>query len=109
MAFDDVLADRIRRLVARRRGFVEKAMFGGLGFLLHGNMCIGVWKEYLIVRVGAEAYDEALAQAHVGEFDITGRPMKGWIVVEPAGLQRESELVQWIERAVAFVSQLPAK
>jgi TfoX/Sxy family transcriptional regulator of competence genes len=109
MAYDNVLAERVRRLVMRQRGFVEKKMFGGVGFLLNGNMCVGVWKEYLIVRVGPETYDEALAQAHVGEFDITGRPMNGWVMVEPAGLQRESELVEWVDQAVDFVSGLPAK
>jgi TfoX/Sxy family transcriptional regulator of competence genes len=109
MAYDAVLAERVRRLTPKGRGFAEKKMFGGVGFLLHGNMCVGVWKENLIVRVGPEAYDEALEQPHVCEFDITGRPMKGWVMVEPAGLHRESELAEWVERAVAFVSELPAK
>ena len=109
MAYDAVLAERVRRLAPKGRGFVEKKMFGGVGFLLHGNMCVGVWKEYLIVRIGPEAYDEALEQPYVCEFDITGRPMKGWVMVEPAGLHRESELAEWVERAVGFVSELPAK
>lgn len=109
MAFDDVLADRVRPLVSRRRGFSEKKMFGGLGFLLHGNMCIGVWKEFLILRIGPDAYDEALMRPNVVEFDITGRPMKGWVMVEPAGVQRDSEFVEWTNLAIDFVSELPRK
>jgi hypothetical protein len=109
MAFDEVLADRMRPLVSRRRGFSEKKMFGGLGFLLHGNMCIGVWKEYLILRIGPAAYDGALTRPHVKEFDITGRPMKGWVMIEPAGVQRESELFEWANLAIDFVSDLPRK
>jgi hypothetical protein len=99
----------VRRLAPGRRGFIEKRLFGGVGFLLNGHMCVGAWKEFLIVRVGPEAYQQALAQPHVCEFDITGRPMTGWIMVEPAGVQRESELAEWIERAAAFVGELPAK
>jgi TfoX/Sxy family transcriptional regulator of competence genes len=109
MAFDEVLADRVRPLVSRRRGFTEKKMFGGLGFLMHGNMCVGVWKDFLIVRVGPDAYEDALSQPHVVEFDITGRAMKGWVMIEPAGLQRESELVEWAHAAIEFVSGLPRK
>ncbi|MBA3485331.1 MAG: TfoX/Sxy family protein [Pirellulales bacterium] len=109
MAFDDVLADRVRPLVLRRRGFAEKKMFGGLGFLHYGNMCVGVWKEFLILRIGPDAYDETLARPYVKEFDITGRPMKGWVMVEPAGVQRESELVEWVNLAINFVSGLPRK
>jgi len=109
MAFDEVLADRVRQLASRRNGFCEKKMFGGLGFLLNGNMCLGVWKEYLIVRVGPDAYDDALARPHVREFDITGRPMKGWVMIEPAGLQRDSELAEWANLAIDFVSGLPPK
>jgi len=109
MAFDDVLADRVRPLVSRRRGFSEKKMFGGLGFLLHGNMCIGVWKEFLILRIGPDAYDGTLVRPHVKEFDVTGRPMKGWVMIEPAGVQRESELVEWANLAIDFVSGLPRK
>jgi hypothetical protein len=109
MAFDEVLADRVRPLVSRRRGFTEKRMFGGLGFLLHGNMCVGVWKEFLIVRIGPDAYDAAMGRPHVGEFDITGRPMRGWVMVEPAGVRRESELCEWVNAAIDFVSGLPRK
>lgn len=109
MAYDETLADRVRPLVSRRRGFVEKTMFGGMGFLLHGNMCVGVWKECLILRIGPVAYDNALAQPHVKEFDITGRAMKGWVMVEPAGVRRDSELSEWVGQAIDFVKGLPKK
>lgn len=84
-------------------------MFGGVGFLLDGNMCVGVWKEFLIVRIGPDAYDAALGELNVLEFDITGRPMKGWVMIEPAGVWRDSELGEWVGRAVEFVRGLPEK
>ena len=108
MAFDEVLAERIRQGLARREGVEEKKMFGGVGFLLRGNICVGVWKDSLIARLGPEEADEALKQAHVREFDITGRAMKGWVLVEPAGVEGE-QLQGWIELAVQFVRTLPAK
>jgi TfoX/Sxy family transcriptional regulator of competence genes len=83
MAFSEELAERIRQALARKRGVEEKKMFGGVGFLLHGNMLVGVWKDSLIVRLGPEEGDEALKEAHVSEFDITGGSMKGWVLVAP--------------------------
>lgn len=109
MAFDAALADRVRPLLKRRAGFAEKKMFGGLGFLLHGNMCVGVWKEFLILRLGPEAGAAALDQPHVRPFDITGKPMKGWAMVEPEGVESGAALERWIDAAVDFVCELPAK
>jgi TfoX/Sxy family transcriptional regulator of competence genes len=109
MAFDETLAARVRPVIAGRKGFSEKKMFGGMGYLLHGNMCVGVWKEFLILRIGPDAYEDALAQPHVREFDITGRAMKGWVMVEPAGVRRDSELNEWVGQAIDFVSGLPGK
>ena len=109
MAYDETLAERVRPLISRRKGFVGKKMFGGMGFLLHGNMCVGVWKEFLILRVGPEDYEDALAQPHVKEFDITGRAMKGWVMIEPAGVRRDSELSEWVGQAIDFVNGLPRK
>jgi hypothetical protein len=109
MPYDATIADRVRPLMARRPGFAEKKMFGGVGFLLHGNMCVGVWKEFLIVRVGPDAYDAALTKPGAKEFDITGRPMKGWVMVDPSGARDDHELIAWVEEAVAFVSELPSK
>lgn len=109
MAFSEELAERIRHAVARRRNLLEKKMFGGVGFLLHGNMLVGVWKDSLIVRLGQDAYDDALLEPHVRKFDITGRPMKGWVMVEPEGVRDDEPLKVWIERATKFVKTLPKK
>jgi TfoX/Sxy family transcriptional regulator of competence genes len=109
MAYSESLALRIRQALAGRRGFEEKKMFGGLGFLLHGNMCVGVWKNSLIARLGPEHGARALAEPHVVEFDVTGRPMKGWVMIEPEGLETDEQLRSWIARAVGFVVTLPKK
>jgi hypothetical protein len=109
MPFDETLADRIRPLIGRERGFSEKKMFGGIGFLLGGNMCVGVWKEFLIARVGPDEYEECLAEPNVREFDITGRAMNGWVMVEPEGTDNSADLQGWIDRAVKFVRVLPKK
>jgi TfoX N-terminal domain len=109
VAFSESLAGRIRDAVSRMRGIEEKKMFGGVGFLLNGNMLVGVWKQSLIVRLGPAAGAGALLEPHVGEFDITGRPMKGWIMVEPEGVEADQQLAGWIERATDFVGKLPAK
>jgi TfoX/Sxy family transcriptional regulator of competence genes len=109
MAFDETLAARIRDALARKRGVEEKKMFGGVGFLFRGNMLVGVWKNSLIVRLGPDNHDEALLEPHVLEFDITGRPMKGWVLVEPAGIENDAQLNGWIERALKFVKVLPRK
>src|SRR5438876_10926093 len=109
MAYSESLAQRIRQVLARRRGIVEKKMFGGVGFLLNGNMLVGVWKNSLIVRLGPDEGDEALKEPHVKAFDITGRPMKGWVLVEPEGIEDDEQLSAWIQRAVKFVGTFPAK
>lgn len=109
MPYDEHTATRVRKRFVRRRGVAEKKMFGGVGFLLHGNMCVGVWKEFLILRLGSEAYHNALGEPFVREFDITGRSMTGWVMVHPDGFADDAELASWIERAVRFVKTLPAK
>jgi TfoX/Sxy family transcriptional regulator of competence genes len=109
MAFDSHLADRVRQRLGKRRGVSEKEMFGGLGFLLHGNMACGILGDEMIVRLGAEAGEEALREAHTRPFDFTGRPMKGWLFVEGEALDDEDALDRWVERAVQFVSGLPKK
>jgi TfoX/Sxy family transcriptional regulator of competence genes len=109
MAFSEALAERIRQGLARRKGVEEKKMFGGIGFLLNGNMLVGVWKESLIVRLGPEEGGEALKEPHVKQFDITGRAMKGWVLVAPEGVEEDDQLSGWIQQAVKFVGKLPAK
>ena len=110
MAFSEDLAERIRQGLARKKGIEEKRMFGGIGFLLKGNMLVGVRKDSLLVRLGPEQSDEALKEAHVSEFEITGRgTMKGWVVFGLEGVQSDDELKGWIQRAVKFVGSLPPK
>ena len=109
MPFSETLAERVRKRLSRRKGIEEKKMFGGLGFLLNGNMCVGVWKEFLIARLGIEQAEEARKELNIREFDITGRAMKGWVMIEPAGLKEEGQLKDWLRRAVQFVETLPAK
>src|SRR5262245_25289645 len=109
MAFNEALADRIRQGLGRRKDVEEKKMFGGIGFLLNGNMLVGVWKDSLIVRLGPKGGDEALLEPHVREFDITGRAMKGWVLVALEGIEDDDSLSGWIQRAMKFVGRLPAK
>ena len=109
MAFDESLAARIRAALVCKKNIVEKKMFGGVGFLLNGNMLVGVSKDALIVRLGPDNYEDALLEPHVKEFDITGRAMKNWVLVEPEGVEGDDQLKGWIQRAVKFVGKLPAK
>jgi len=101
--------DRIRKLLKRRKGFEEKRMFGGLGFLLHGNMCCGVHKGRLILRLGKDVAEEALKKRHVKPFDITGRPMTGWVMMECRLIGGEENLKDWVLLAVDFCISLPPK
>lgn len=109
MAYSESLAERTRQILARRRGIAEKKMFGGVAFLLHGNLCLCVWKTYLIVRLHPGDYAAALTEPEVRPFDVTGRPMKGWVMVEPDGIESDVQLQRWVERAVDFVETLPGK
>ena|ERR1035438_6415219 len=97
MAFNETLAERIRQRLVRRKNIEEKKMFGGIVFFLNGNMLVGVWKESLIVRLGQDQGEEALLEPHVKEFDITGRPMKNWVLVEPEGIESDEALKEWIQ------------
>ena len=109
MAFSESLAARIRNTLARRKNVEEKKMFGGICFLLHGNMLVGVWKDSLIARLGPDEGEAALREPHVRAFDITGRPMRNWVLVEPEGVEEDNELKDWIQRATKFVEMLPRK
>ncbi|HEY7326895.1 MAG TPA: TfoX/Sxy family protein [Gemmataceae bacterium] len=109
MAYDATPAERIRQRLARRTGIEEKTLFGCACFLLGGNVLVGVWRKSLIVRLGSEEGEEALKEAHIGEFDITGRPMKCWVLIGPKGIEDDEQLTDWIERATRFVRTLPAK
>jgi TfoX/Sxy family transcriptional regulator of competence genes len=110
MAFSETLAARIRERLARRKNVEEKKMFGGIGLLPNGNLLVGVRKDSLLVRLGPDQSDEALKEANVSEFKITGRgTMKGWLVVSLEGVEGDEQLSAWIQRAVRFVGTLPAK
>jgi hypothetical protein len=109
MAFDEKLAARIRALLGKRKGLVEKRMFGGIAFLLQGNMCCGVHRDALIVRLDPADTEQALTEPHARVFDLTGRPMKGWILVDPPGLATEAQLGKWVSRASKYAAALPAK
>jgi len=109
MPYDPSLAGCVRDLLARVPHLEEKRMFGGVCFLLNGNLLVGVWKDCLIARVGPEQYEESLQQPHVRLFDVTGRAMKGWVMVGPEGVETDEQVRTWIDRAAQFVQTLPPK
>jgi TfoX/Sxy family transcriptional regulator of competence genes len=109
MAYDEGMAERVRELLETEPDFQEKKMFGGLCFLIRGNMVCGIIKDDLIVRVGMERYEDALKRSHTRKFDITGKPLKGWVVVSPEGHEEDEELSSWIEQGVRYARSLPPK
>jgi TfoX/Sxy family transcriptional regulator of competence genes len=109
MPYSQALAERVRFCLRGERGLAEKRLFGGIGFLLRGNLLAAVWQTSLIVRLGPEQAAAALEQPHVGEFDVTGRPMRGWVMVDPDGLESDRQLAAWLAQGLAFVETLPAK
>jgi hypothetical protein len=104
MAYDEALAERVRDALSGSDGLSERKMFGGIGFMLHGNMAAGVHGSELMVRVAPERTEEALAQPHTRVFDLTGRPMKGWLLVGSG-----ADLEPWIAEGTAYASSLPPK
>ncbi len=109
MAYDEGLAERILDALGEREGLEPKKMFGGVGYMLRGNMSVGVRGDELIVRVGPERYEAALALPHARPFDMTGRPMKGWIWVAQEGFEDDADLEAWVQRGVDFALSLPPK
>ena len=109
MAFDEGLAQRLRELLERTRGVTEKKMFGGVCFMLNGHMCVGIVKQALMARVGPEGHADALKQPHARTMDFTGKPMKGYVFVEPKGFASDAGLKAWLARALKFVGTLPPK
>ena len=109
MAYDASLARRVGFLFESLAGAVEKKMFGGVVYMLRGNMCAGVWRDFLILRVGPDEYQKTLQEPHIRLMDITGRPMTGWVMVEPEGYDSDVELRRLVGLAVRFVGQLPTK
>ncbi|MFB7865798.1 MULTISPECIES: TfoX/Sxy family protein [unclassified Streptomyces] len=109
MAFDEGLAERIRARLAGDPAITEKRMFGGIAFLCAGNMAVGVTGDDLMVRVGPDATDDALSRPGARLFDMTGRPMRGWVVVDAAAVAEDAALAEWVDRGRAFAAGLPPK
>jgi TfoX/Sxy family transcriptional regulator of competence genes len=109
MAYDETLAKRVRGVLKRRRGVTEKRMFGGLAFMVNGNMACGVLGADLMVRVGPERYEAALKKAGARPMDFTGRPMKGMVYVGPRGTRAKPSLEAWVAHGVSYARSLPAK
>lgn len=109
MAYDEGLAQRIRETFAARKGIAEKKMFGGLCFLLRGNMICGIVGDELMVRTGPDAWVEALARPHVREMDFTGRSLRGFVYVDPLGIADDDALEAWLRQGVAFAASLPSR
>jgi len=109
MAYDTGLAQRVREIIEERIGFSEKKMFGGVGFLINGNMACGILKDYLIVRVGPKKYEDFLKLPNTLKFDITGKPMKGWVMISHEGYESDKDLYEWVQRGVKFALSLPPK
>jgi hypothetical protein len=109
MPYDEGLAQRVREELDERPDVSEKKMFGGLAFLLAGNMCVGVVGDELMVRVGPDAYEEAVRKPHTRKMDFTGRAMKGFVYVGRHGIASDAGLRRWVDRGVRYATSLPAK
>ena len=96
MAYDEELADRIREILGKSRSVTERKMFGGLCFMLDGNMVCGVLKDELVAKIGKEYHNKAMAQKHVRSFNFTGKPMVGIVYVGPGGLRTKKDLSKWV-------------
>ena len=107
MAFDEKLAERIRGRLGRKKGLTEKRLFGGVGFLVNGNLACAVSKNEMLVRVVPEETDTILTKKHTRVFGT--RPMKGWILVAPEALKTDKALSTWIQIGVDYASSLPPK
>lgn len=109
MAYDKKLEERLGKLTGGRKDIQPRKMFGGVGYLLRGNMCFGIWKDYLIIRVGEEQAEKDFKLKGTKPFDITGRAMKGWVMVAPQAMKTPASLKKWVDQAVKFVEKLPRK
>ncbi|MGH2625604.1 MAG: TfoX/Sxy family protein [Anaerolineales bacterium] len=109
MAYDEKLAVRVREILRGRRRVTEREQFGGIGFLIGGNMAVGVIGKDLLVRVGPENHEAAMKSKHARAFSLTGRPARGWVLVRPPGLASKADLSTWTDLGVAFAKTLPPK
>jgi TfoX/Sxy family transcriptional regulator of competence genes len=109
MPYDPGLAERLEEVLADHFNMEEKKMFGGIGWMLNGNMCVGIYKDWLVIRIGVEAAEKVLKEPNTKPMDITGKAMKGWAMIFPEGLEDDSDLNRFIQLAIDFVTTLPAK
>jgi TfoX/Sxy family transcriptional regulator of competence genes len=109
MAYSTRLEEKIGSAIARWKNVEKKKMFGGVGYLLKGNMAFGIWKDFLIVRMGREQAEQSLKDRNVEPFNITGRPMSGWIMVKEAGWKSPAGLAKWLGLGKLFALSLPEK
>ena len=109
MAYNEGVAQRVREAMQEVYDIAEKKMFGGLAFMVRGNICCGIVRSELMLRVGPEQYEEALELPHARKMDFTGKPMKGLIYVAEEGFEDDSDLEMWVNRALRFIDTLPAK
>lgn len=109
MPFDEKLMLRVDALLKKKRGVTKLKMFGGICYLLHGNMCCGIEKDRLMVRVGPEEYDRLMSHKHVTEMDLTGKPLSGLIFVYPPAFKTDQKLMEWIEIGLSYARTFPKK
>jgi TfoX/Sxy family transcriptional regulator of competence genes len=109
MAYDQLIADEVRTAIGPHARLSEREMFGGIVFMVNGNMAVGVSREELMVRVGKDAHDEAISRPGARTFDMAGRPMRGWVGVTRDGFSTEEDLASWVEWGVSFAESLPPK
>jgi TfoX/Sxy family transcriptional regulator of competence genes len=109
MPYSTTLEDKIEDIIHQGDTIEKKKMFGGICYLINGNMCFGIWKDYLIVRMGLDLAAEKLKQDHVRQFDITGKPMKGWVMIEKGSWNKRDELTGWLDIGRSFALSLPKK
>ena len=109
MAYEEKVADRLRRALGPQKGLIERKLFGGIAFMLRGNMCCGVVGDRICLRLGNEGTTKALGEHHTSPMDFTGKPISTMVYLEPAGYQSGAALKKWVERAIKFSATLPAK
>lgn len=109
MAFDEALAERVRSALSGEPNVSEKKMFGGVAFMVGGNMACGIVGDEMMVRVGGDNYEDALSRPHARPMDFTGRPMRGMVYVSPSGFQSAADLGAWVEAGASFARSLPRK
>ncbi|NNF06855.1 MAG: TfoX/Sxy family protein [Candidatus Eisenbacteria bacterium] len=109
MAYDEGLAERLRETLSNRADVVEKKMFGGLAFMVSGHMCVGVSGDVLMARVGPDQYKLGLKKEHARKMDFTGKPLKGFLYVDPPGIEEDDDLAAWVALCESFIATLPPK